>query len=100
MNPLHVLIQMLHFLAADLALLQLHSMIVHVMPKTHFRVENFSVQIALEFFDFFAFVLRLQVLEQRCFMHKLRFTKIALENVTVEVLCVLFLHVLNQNVLV
>jgi hypothetical protein len=97
MNKLHVLVQMLHFLAADVALLQLHSMVVHVMPKTYFCVENFSVQIALEFFNFSTFVLRLQVTLQRCFAHKLQSTKIALENVTVEVLGVHCLHVSNQN---
>jgi hypothetical protein len=99
MNMLHVMIQMLHFLAANLTLLQLQSMEVHVMPKTYFRVENFPVQIALELFDFSAFVLRLQVLEQHVFLHKLQATKIALENVTVEVFCVHSLHVLGQSLL-
>jgi hypothetical protein len=71
MNSLHVFGQLLHFFAADLALLQLHSMVVQVMPNTFFRVKNFPVQIALEFVDFSAFVLRLQVNVQPCFQDKL-----------------------------
>jgi hypothetical protein len=96
MNSVHVFCQLLHFLAANLALLQLHSVVVHVMPKTIFCVKNFSVQIALELVDFSVFVLRLQVTEQLVFLYKLQSTKIALENVTVEVFCMYFLHVLGQ----
>jgi hypothetical protein len=58
MNLLRVSGQVFHFLVADLALLHLHSMVAHVSPNTFFRVENFSVQITLEFFDFSAFVPR------------------------------------------
>jgi hypothetical protein len=46
MNKLHVLAHMLHFPATDLALLQLLSMVAHVLPKTSFCVKNFPVQIA------------------------------------------------------